>query len=304
MSTSASLAPALKRPALSTVVELMKPITWFAPMWAFGCGVVSSGLPIAERWPLVLLGIALAGPLVCGMSQAVNDWYDRDVDAINEPHRPIPSGRIPGRWGFYIAVAWTLLSLVVASFLGPWVLGGAAVGLALAWAYSAPPLRLKRNGWWGNAAVGLSYEGLAWFTGAAVMAGALPDWRIVLLAGLYSFGAHGIMTLNDFKSVEGDRRMGIASLPAQLGVGTAARVACLVMAAPQVVVIGLLLDWGRSWHGLAVAGLLLAQGLLMARLLQAPFERAPWYNATGTTLYVIGMLVSAFAIGGLISAGL
>ncbi len=91
----------------------------------------------------------------------------------------------------------------------------------LAWAYSAPPVRLKRNGWWGNAArAALCYEGLAWVTGAAVMAGgAMPDARTFLLAALYSLGAHGIMTLNDFKSIEGDRQMGIGSLPVRLGVG-------------------------------------------------------------------------------------
>ena len=60
----------------------------------------------------------------------------------------------------------------------------------------------------------LCYEGLAWVTGAAIMAhGSLPDWRIFAIAALYSAGAHGIMTLNDFKSVEGDREMGIGSLP-------------------------------------------------------------------------------------------
>ena len=83
------------------------------------CGVVASGLPLVERWPLILLGIVLAGPLVCATSQAVNDWFDRHVDAINEPQRPIPSGRMPGRWGLYVAVAWTTLSLVVALALGP-----------------------------------------------------------------------------------------------------------------------------------------------------------------------------------------
>ena len=46
---------------------------------------------------------------VCGTSQAINDWYDRHVDAINEPHRPIPSGRIPGEWGFWIAVIWLVI---------------------------------------------------------------------------------------------------------------------------------------------------------------------------------------------------
>lgn len=236
----------MTRPALSAVAELLKPITWFPPMWAFGCGVVASGLPAGERWQVVLLGVLLAGPLVCATSQAVNDWFDRHVDAINEPQRPIPSGRMPGHWGLYIAVVWTVLSLLVATALGPWGFAAAALGLLLAWAYSAPPLRLKANGWWGNSACALCYEGLAWVTGAAVMAGgAMPDLRSLLLAGLYSAGAHGIMTLNDFKSVDGDRRMGIASLPVQLGIARAGRVACWVMAVPQVVVVALLAHWGR-----------------------------------------------------------
>src|SRR3954468_11895772 len=235
-------------PRLATVLELLKPITWFPPMWAFGCGVVSAGLPEGQRWMAVAAGVLLAGPMVCGTSQAANDWFDRHVDAINEPNRPIPSGRIPGRWGLYLAVVWTLLSLAVAAALGPWILGAALFGLVLAWLYSAPPLRLKRNGWWGNTAVALCYEGLPWFTGAAVMAAAMPDRRVLMVAFLYSVGAHGIMTLNDFKSVEGDARPGIRSLPVQLGTDRAARFACFVMALPQAVVIALLLAWERPWH--------------------------------------------------------
>ena len=283
-------------PAPSAVVELLKPITWFAPMWAFACGVVSSGQPAHGQWPVIAAGVVLAGPLVCATSQATNDWFDRHVDAINEPGRPIPSGRIPGRWGLYLAFAWTLLSLVVAAALGPWILGAALFGLVLAWIYSAPPLRLKKNGWWGNSAVALCYEGLPWFTGAAVMAAALPDRRILMIALLYSVGAHGIMTLNDFKSVEGDRRMGLLSLPVQMGSDNAARFACLVMAVPQVVVIALLLAWDRLWHAGLVGLLLAGQLALMARFLKSPRERAAWYNGTGTTLYVLGMLVSAFAL--------
>ena len=285
-------------PRVATVVELLKPITWFPPMWAFGCGVVSSGVPNGYRWTAIVAGILLAGPMVCGTSQAVNDWFDRHVDAINEPNRPIPSGRMPGRWGFYIAVSWTVVSLIVATALGTWGFAAAVFGLTLAWAYSAPPFRLKRNGWVGNAAVGLCYEGLPWFTGAAVMATALPDWRIIVLALLYSIGAHGIMTLNDFKSVEGDIRTGIGSLPVRLGVANAARLACAVMAIPQVVVIALLFAWGDRIHAVIVGLLLLAQLELMVRLLRSPREYAAWYSATGVTLYVLGMLVSAFALLG------
>jgi len=285
------------RPAPSAVVELLKPITWFPPMWAFGCGVISAGAPFAGRWPLIVAGAVLAGPLICATSQAVNDWYDRHVDAINEPDRPIPSGRIPGQWGLYIGIIWTGLSLVLASQLGPFVFAAACVGLALAWAYSAPPLRLKKNGWFGNTAVAVCYEGLPWLTGAAVMSGSVPSLQVFLVAGLYSLGAHGIMTLNDFKSIEGDKRSGIGSLPVLLGADKAGRLACVVMAAPQLVVAALLFSWGYAWHACAVGLLLAIQICLMLRLLERPRELAPWYNATGVTLYVLGMLITAFALG-------
>jgi chlorophyll synthase len=286
-------------PTPGAVLELFKPITWFPPMWAFGCGVVSSGANLAERWPMALAGIVLAGPLICATSQAVNDWYDRDVDAINEPNRPIPSGRIPGRWGLWIAMAWTVVSMLWALALGPWVFGAAVVGMILAWVYSAPPLRLKQSGWWGPAACALSYEGITWFTGAAVMLATVPNAQVLLIAALYSFGAHGIMTLNDFKAIDGDRQTGVRSLPVQLGVDQAARVACIVMAAPQVVVVALMAAWGAPFHAAAVAVSLALQLYMMSRLVTDPRKLAPWYNGTGVLLYVLGMLVSAFALGSL-----
>ncbi len=287
----------MARPSLSAVAELLKPITWFPPMWAFACGVVASGVAIELHWPLMVVGILLAGPMVCASSQAVNDWFDRHVDAINEPQRPIPSGRMPGRWGLYIAVLWTALSLLVATLLGPWGFGAAVAGLVLAWAYSAPPLRLKNNGWLGNAACGLSYEGLAWLTGAAVMAGgAMPGAGSLLLALLYSIAAHGIMTLNDFKSVAGDRQMGVASLPVQLGVDRAARTACWVMVLPQLAVIALLLVWGKPWHALSVLALVGGQARLMQRFVAAPVERALQLSAFGVPLLVTGMMIAAFAL--------
>ena len=283
-------------PRARDVLALLKPVTWFPPMWAFMCGVVSSGVPLAERWPFLVAGMLLAGPIVCGTSQAVNDWYDRHVDAINEPDRPIPSGRIPGRWGLWVACAGTALSLAVAVLIGPWVLVATIVGLASGWAYSAPPLRLKLSGWFGPAAVALSYEGLAWFTGAAALLGTLPPTPVLIVIGLYSLGAWGIMTLNDFKAVEGDRVMGVRSLPVTMGVAPAARLACIVMAVPQAVIAMLLLRWGHDYAALAVAAVLVLQIACMPRLLADPRARAPWYNGTGVTLYVLGMLAAAIGL--------
>ena len=119
------------------------------------------------RWPLVVARRRCwPGPLVCATSQAVNDWFDRHVDAINEPHRPIPSGRMPGRWGLYIAIAWTVLSLLVAAALGPWGFGAAvrrpAAGLGLQRAAAAaeaataggatPPAASATKAWPGSPA--------------------------------------------------------------------------------------------------------------------------------------------------------
>ena len=190
----------------------------------------------------------------------------------------------------------------MASFLGTWVFWAAVVGLALAWGYSAPPFRWKQSGWWGPAAVAVSYEGLAWFTGAAVVLQALPDWRIILLAALYSFGAHGIMTLNDFKAVEGDRVMGVRSLPVQLGVERAAKLACAIMIAPQILVVALWLAWGQPLAALGVAAAVLLQLVFARRLLRDPRKFAPWFNATGVLVYVTGMLISAIAIGSILGA--
>ena len=80
------------------------------------------------------------------------------------------------------------------------------------------------------------------------------------------------MTLNDFKSIEGDRRLGVRSLPVQLGVRRAVQLACIVMAAPQVVVIGLLLSWGRPIFAAVVVALLIGQFILMPRLHPEPAQ--------------------------------
>ena len=228
----------------------------------------------------------------------MNDWFDRHVDAINEPDRPIPSGRIAGKWGLGIAIIWTVLSLAVAAMTGRWVLAATFVGLICAWGYSAPPFRFKTSGWIGPAVVALTYEGLSWFTGASVMAGALPAAHILITLVLYSVGAHGIMTLNDFKAVEGDRATGLRSLPVVLGERRAALLACVVMAVPQAVVVALMLAWGHVISSVIVAVLLVVQLALMPRLVSAPARHAPWYNATGVSLYVLGMMAASLGLGG------
>lgn len=287
-------------PDPKAILTLLKPITWFPPMWAFACGSITGSEAIADNLPIFLLGLALTGPLVCASSQAVNDWFDRHVDAINEPMRPIPSGRIPGRWGLYIAIIWSLISIWVGTYLGPIGFAATLLALVLAWLYSMPPIRFKNNGWLGNLACGISYEGLAWVTGATLISGGvMPSKPSLILAGLYSASAHGIMTLNDFKAIEGDRQMGVRSLPVQLGAKRAAQVAAAFMLIPQLVVLFLLLAWNKEMYALVIGLLIVAQVILLKDFLKRPIEKALFYSGFGVPVLVAGMMVSAFAVTGM-----
>jgi chlorophyll synthase len=281
---------------LQRSITLMKPVTWFAPTWAFLCGAVASG---ALGWSFdvlgyLVLGMIMAGPVLCGLSQIVNDYCDSEVDAINEPHRLIPSGLITQRHVQILAILLILLGSVIAWFLGPVVAVLVGIGLLFAVAYSMNPIRAKRNGWAGNALVSFSYEGLAWLAGHATFAAL--TWPSFWLAFLYSLGAHGIMTVNDFKSIPGDTRMGIRSIPVMYGKQTAAWLVVMKMTLTQVIVIALLAWWGNPIAAAAVGLLLLIQMVPYVRFIRDPENNAVFFNATAIMLYVWGMLVAAIGL--------
>jgi chlorophyll/bacteriochlorophyll a synthase len=172
-------------------LQLTKPVTWIPLLWGVMCGAAASGNyhwmwnPFDPNDRNVLLGaedalkaltaMLLAGPFLTGYTQTINDWYDRDIDAINEPNRPIPSGAISE--GEVIAQIWVLLlgGLALSYGLDVWCGHEFPINLALAvfgsfisYIYSAPPLKLKQNGWAGNYALGASYISLPWWCGQAV----------------------------------------------------------------------------------------------------------------------------------------
>ena len=280
-------------PSLISLLELIKPVTWFPPMWAFLCGVVSVGALNSNNTILILSGLLLAGPLVCGMSQAVNDWCDRHVDAINQPERPIPSGRVSARWGFFTGIIMSVISILFAYYLGSLIFFATIIGVLAAWLYSLEPIRLKRSAIFGPGVVAICYEGLPWFTGAAIFTISLPNKEVLIVLSLYALGAHGIMTMNDFKATKGDKLLGINSLPVILGRKPATLVACLIMLFPQLLVISLFYFWGSLILAITLAVCVLLQSLSMIFLIRDPEKNTPFFNMTGVLLYIAGMMLSA-----------
>jgi len=280
-------------PSLISLLELIKPVTWFPPMWAFLCGVVSVGALNSDNTILILSGLLLAGPLVCGMSQAVNDWCDRHVDAINQPERPIPSGRVSAGWGFFTGIIMSATSIIFAYYLGSLIFFATIIGVLAAWLYSLEPIRLKRSAIFGPGVVAICYEGLPWFTGAAIFTISLPNKEVLIVLSLYALGAHGIMTMNDFKATKGDKLLGINSLPVILGRKPATLVACLIMLFPQLIVMSLFYFWESLILAITLAVCVLLQSLSMIFLIRDPEKNTPFFNMTGVLLYIAGMMLSA-----------
>jgi chlorophyll synthase len=193
-----------------------------------------------------------------------------------------------------LAVILIVVGSLIAWYLGPVVAVLVGVGLLFAVAYSMNPIRAKRNGWAGNALVSFSYEGLAWLAGHAAFAAL--TWPSILIAFFYSLGAHGIMTVNDFKSIPGDTRMGIRSIPVMYGKQTAAWLVVGKMALTQLIVIGLLLWWGHPIAAGVIGLFLLIQMVPYVRFIRDPENNAVFFNATAIMLFVWGMLAAAIGL--------
>ena len=286
-------------------LQLMKPVTWIPLIWGVICGAAASG---QYEWKLDHLLAALAcmlmsGPLLAGFTQTINDYYDRDIDAINEPYRPIPSGAIT--LGQVRVQIWVLLiaGLAVSYGLDVWasheipsVLLLALGGSLMSFIYSAPPLKLKQNGWLGNYALGASYIALPWWAGQALF-GQLT-WSTAILTLAYSLAGLGIAVVNDFKSVEGDRELGLQSLPVAFGIKTASWISAGMIDLFQLAMVAVLIAIGQHFAAVLLVLLIVPQMTFQdIWLLRDPVEFDVKYQASAQPFLVLGMLVTALAIG-------
>ncbi|NET07046.1 MAG: chlorophyll synthase ChlG [Symploca sp. SIO2B6] len=286
-------------------LQLMKPITWIPLIWGVVCGAASGG---EFSWTIdnifkIATCMLLAGPLLAGYTQTINDFYDREIDAINEPYRPIPSGAISIPQVITQVVVLLLAGIAIAYGLDRWanhqfptITCIALGGSFLAYIYSAPPLKLKQNGWLGNYALGASYIALPWWTGHA-MFGVL-NWTIVVLTLFYSLAGLGIAIVNDFKSVEGDRQLGLKSLPVMFGVSTAAWICVLMIDVFQAGVAGYLISIHQNLYATILLLLIIPQITFQDMyFLRDPLKNDVKYQASAQPFLVLGMLVAGLALG-------
>jgi 4-hydroxybenzoate polyprenyltransferase len=217
-------------PGARVLLEFSRPFTLVAPALGFASGAATAaGAAPPESWSPALLIYPLIGLVMAAVlnaaSNALNQIYDLEIDRINKPRRPLPSGKLSlqNAWAFtYITYA---IALVLAWFVSPagrhecfWIVVVATIITIL---YSAPPFRTKRLGIWANVTIAIPRGVLlkvAGWSAVKTIAGTEP-WFIGAIFGLFLLGAS---TTKDFADMEGDARGGCRTLPIIYGVRRAA----------------------------------------------------------------------------------
>ncbi|PIO49257.1 MAG: bacteriochlorophyll c synthase [[Chlorobium] sp. 445] len=240
------------REKLKAHLELLDPITWVGVLQGIVCGAIASGALTFNLESLGKFGLLtlLFGPLGTGFAQSLNDYFDRDLDRVNEPTRPIPSGRLTERealWNWIIVGIITLgVGILLGSLLEPdrglMLIGLTILGLIMGYIYSAPPIKLKTNVLLSAPSVGLTYSFITWIAGNIIYADLRPE--VLAMAIINALVAIGLIFLNDFKSIEGDRAQGLKSLPVMIGVRNTYLVSFLIIDLPLIWFVYLMKAWG------------------------------------------------------------
>jgi geranylgeranylglycerol-phosphate geranylgeranyltransferase len=214
----------------SLLLELSRPFTLVAPALGFASGAATAaGAAPREQWSTDLLLYPLVGLVMAAVlnaaSNALNQIYDLEIDRVNKPKRPLPSGRLSPAGAWIFAAAAYAAALALAWFVAPggrhecfWI---ALVAAAMTVLYSVPPVRTKRLGVWANVTIAIPRGVLlkvAGWSAVKTVFGAEP-WFIGAIFGLFLLGAS---TTKDFADMEGDARGGCRTLPIVYGVSRAA----------------------------------------------------------------------------------
>ena len=220
----------VERRTLRAYIDLGRPFTLVAPALGFMSGALTAvGASPREPWTAGLLtapvlGAAMAALLNAG-NNALNQIYDLDIDRVNKPKRPLPSGRLTIAQVWWFTNITYALALALAWLVAPgqrhecfWLV---AVAVVCTYLYSVPPFRTKRLGIWANVTIAIPRGVLlkvAGWSSVKTIVGVEP-WYIGAIFGLFLLGA---TTTKDFADMEGDRRGGCRTLPIQYGVRRAA----------------------------------------------------------------------------------
>lgn len=171
----------------------------------------------------VLLG-AVAGAIIAGGGNAINDYFDVAIDRINKPDRPLVRGTISTERAWWTWRVLSSLGVLLSAYIGPYTFAIALFWVVTLYWYSRS---LKRTALWGNLIVALA-TALALVYGGAIVGRIDPVLIPALFAFLINFARELVKGAED---VEGDARDGARTLAVRYGISTALGMATIVLVA-------------------------------------------------------------------------
>lgn len=215
-----------------TALRLTRPFTWLAPTVGVVCGARIATHATGIEPAMSTLALAVLGAVAASAaSNAWNQAFDVELDRVNKPTRPLPSGDTTARAALLLGHALALVGLACAFFVGSWFFACVTVGTFATWIYSAPPTRTKRLPWGALLTIAVPRGGLVPVAGWSVVT--IPTqsdpWALGAVGALYVFGA---TVTKDFADVKGDRAFGCNTLPVLLGADRAARLIAPALIVP------------------------------------------------------------------------
>ena len=174
--------------------------------------------------PIAVVAAVAATVFATAAGNAVNDYFDRDIDRINRPDRPIPRGAVSARGALAFSVALFLGAVAAALALPMLAVAIAVVNLLALVAYTEVFKGLPGVG---NAVV--SYLTGSTFLFGAAAVGRLADPAVLVLFALAALATLTREIVKDVEDVSGDREEGLRTLPIVVGERAALRVGAVVM---------------------------------------------------------------------------
>ena len=222
------------------LLDLIRPVNCVMIGFAVIVGAFVSK-PTSMPWLQLALGF-FTGFFICAYSMSVNDIYDLEVDRVNRPDRPIPSGRVSVRQASTLSLTMLVagLACTVLSFI-PLAVVIALAYAFLSWLYNA---RAKRTGLPGNLIVASSLA-IPFIYGGAVSGGSIWGSLLLMMALTAFFSGVGREVVKSMADVEGDAKREISSLARTRGLGVASRVGALFF------MLAVLTSWVPLATGLA-----------------------------------------------------
>ncbi|HEY9764801.1 MAG TPA: UbiA family prenyltransferase [Chroococcales cyanobacterium] len=275
---------------------LIRPTFWLAPIWALLCGVLTTGeIPSTlNSFLRIALAVLLVGPILSSSFHLLRSFFERDLDAINFPFKPLPTGKISPDRVVALAAFALIGGLFIAQLLGPVPFGLSAFAFLLTLILDAPPVQLRRNSWLSPLACALTTVGIPWILGQSLFASlSIPS---LVIPGIFAFGYIGIDLFFALPHIEHDRRVEIRSLVAvfgkEVGIGIAALLIDTALLGATILCLGS--------QNLVISGFLLTTLILQVSLQVALFatlgkNEKNWHLPIASVLFGVAMMLAAAA---------